>query len=286
MRRMLLVLALPALATLAAPALAQEHDHGSHGATEGAAAEDDPEVGEAPAPPIDHAADRFYPPARMAAARETLRAESRFTTFSARLDRLEYRAASGKDGYAWEGEAFYGGDIDRVVVASEGEGAIGHAPEQAELRGLWRHAIDPWWNMELGLRHDFRPDPERTYAVVGIQGLAPYWFEAEGQLFVSNKGDVHLRAELGYDQRITQRLILEPEIELNAAFQDVRELGIAAGPERVELGARLRYEVTREFAPYVGLHWERKLGGTADIARATGEDASGLSLALGVRAWF
>lgn len=287
--------ALYAFALLASPALAQDAGHGGdhaghaqHGAAPAATASAEPEVGDQPAPsaPADHAADRFYPLGRMAKARRALVDETRFTTFAARIDRLEYRAGNGKDGYAWEGEAWYGGDIDRFVIASEGEGTFGEAPEQAELRGLWRHAVDPWWNLQLGVRHDVRPDPERTYAVAGIQGLAPYWFEVEGQIFVSTRGDVHLRAEAGYDQRITQRLILEPEVELNAALQDVPELGIGAGLGTVELGARLRYEIAREFAPYVGVHWERKLGGTADLARAAGEKTSAVSAVIGVRAWF
>ena len=283
--------ALFALVLVAAPAAAQEMDHSAHqmnhsqhGQTDAA----EPAIPAAPAPPpaADNAADRFYPADRMAKARAALLKEGRFTTLAARIDRLEVRSNKGKDGYAWEGEAWYGGDIDRIVIASEGEGSFGEVPEQAELRAVWRHALDPWWNLQMGVRHDVRPDPERSYAVLGVQGLAPYWFEAEGQVFVSNKGDVHLRAAAGYDQRITQRLILEPEFEINAALQDVPELGIGRGIESIELGARLRYEIKREFAPYVGLHWERKLGRTADFARAHGEGTGGMSAVFGLRAWF
>ena len=283
MRAVLLLLAL-----LAAPASAQEMDHAQHAMPPATPEDVGAEVRAAPAPlpPADHAADRFYPPARMAQARAALTGESRFRTVTGRIEQLEYRAVDGKGGYAWEGEVWYGGDIDKIVVASEGEGKRGRAPETAELRALWRHAVDPWWNLEAGLRHDLRPDPERTYALIGIQGLAPYWFDVEGQVLVSNKGDVHLRAEAGYDQRITQRLILKPALEIDAAFQDVPELGVAAGLESIALGARLRYEIAREFAPYVGVHWERKLGGTADIARAAGDGASSVSAVFGLRAWF
>jgi copper resistance protein B len=282
-----------ALVLAASPALAQEMDHGAHQMDHSqhgmpAPNVEGPEIGDASAPPTpaDHAADRFYPLDRMTKAREILAGESRIITFTALIDRLEYRAVDGKDGYGWEGEASYGGDIDRLVVASEGEGTFGQAPGQAEVRALWRHALDPWWNLQAGIRHDFRPDPERSYAVAGIEGLAPYWFEMEGQLFLSNKGDVHARAEASYDLRITQRLILQPAAEVNVAFQDVPEFGIAAGLESVELGARLRYEIASEFAPYVGVHWERKLGDTADLARGTGEKASAVSAVIGVRAWF
>ncbi len=278
-----------ALALVTSPALAQEMDHSKHGAVSATATElEVAEVGNAPAPPVpaDHAADRIYPADRMARARMELMDESRFSTFTLMVDQLEYRAVGGTDGYAWEAEGWYGGDTDRLVIATEGEGEIGHAPEQAELRAVWRHALDPWWNLEIGVRHDFRPDPERTYAVLGIEGLAPYWFEVEGQLFLSNKGDLHARAEASYDQRITQRLILQPQMEINAAFQNVPELGIASGLESVELGARLRYEIAPKFAPYVGVHWERKLGGTADLARAAGDKVSGLSAVFGIRVWF
>lgn len=277
------------LSLATSPALAQEMDHSQHDAASLPTAEtEEPEVGNVPAPPVpsDHAADRIYPADRMERARKALVNESRFSTFTVMVDQLEYRAVGGRGGYGWEGDAWYGGDTDRLAITTEGEGEFGQAPEQAELRAAWRHALDPWWNLELGVRHDFRPEPERSYAVIGIEGLAPYWFEVEGQLFLSIKGDVHARAEASYDQRITQRLILQPRIELNAAFQDVPELGIVAGLENIELGARLRYEIAPQFAPYVGVHWESKLGGTADRARAVGDRASGLSAVFGIRAWF
>jgi copper resistance protein B len=116
------------------------------------------------------------------------------------------------------------------------------------------------------MRQDLRPNPQRTYALVGIEGLAPYWFDVEGQLLVSNKGDVHARGKASYTQRITQPLGVEPEAELDFAFQDVPALNVGAGFERLELGARLRYERNRSLAPYVGVNRERKLRGNADRA--------------------
>ena len=243
--------------------------------------------GVAPPIPTDHAAEAFYPAATMARARAAMIRESGGMTFSQlMLDRLEYRAHKGANGYAWEGEGWIGGDINRFAFKTEGEGEVGGPLENAELQALYSRALNPWFNVEAGVRQDFRPQPQRTYAVVGIEGLAPYWFEVGAQAFLSDEGDAHLRLEGSYDQRITQRLILQPAAEMNVAAQDVPELGIGSGISDIELGLRLRYEFAREFAPYVGVHWERKLGDTARYARAAGEGASVTSLVLGARFWF
>jgi copper resistance protein B len=243
--------------------------------------------GDAPPVPADHAAEAFHDPADMARARAAMQQENGGTIFSKlMLDRLEYRMAKGVDGYHWEGEGWIGGDINRFAFKSEGEGDVGGRLGSAEVQALYSRAIDPWFNLQAGLRHDFGSDPDRTYAVIGIEGLAPYWFELDAQAFLSTKGDAHLRLEASYDQRITQRLILQPAAEVNIAAQDVPELGIGSGLSDVELGLRLRYEFTREFAPYVGLNWERKLGDSARFARAEGDGPSATSLVMGVRFWF
>lgn len=312
MRRLACVAVL-LLASAAPPAFAQDHGQMDHGAMDhgtmtpdaGAppdhsahqAAADDPHAGHgrpaaipggaAPKPPTDHAADAFYDPAAMARARALLRHESGGMGYSQiMLDRLEYRAGKGADDYHWQGEGWAGGDIDRFAVKAQGEGEIGGRLEQAEVQALYRRALDPWFNLDAGVRHDFRPGPQRTYAVVGIEGLAPYWFEVGAEAFLSDKGDAHLRLEGSYDQRLTQRLILQPAAELDFAAQDVPELGIGSGLSTIELGLRLRYEFAREFAPYVGVNWERRLGDTARFARAAGEGASSTSFVMGVRFWF
>lgn len=290
-----LPLALLLLAALPPAARAQDHPAMDHSgmdmgqmdhATPTVRAEDEPGNAPPPPPPTDHPADRFFPADRMAAAREALTMHTRFTTLAVQIDRLEYRAGKGADGFGWEGQAWYGGDIDRLVVASEGEGAFGAKAERIEVAAYWRHALDPWFNLQLGVRQDLRPDPRRTYALIGIDGLAPYWIELEGQLLVSNQGDAHARGKASYQQRITQSLVIEPEAEIDFAFQDVPELAVGAGFERIELGARLRYERNRSLAPYVGVHWERKLGDTARLARSAGQSASGLSAVAGIRAMF
>lgn len=299
------------LAAAAFPARAQDHDHMDHGQMDhgameqedhsahqapaadahaghdGPATDGDIPTGTVPPVPADHAADAFYNSAEMARARAAMLKESGGMAFSQlMLDRLEYRMGKGADGYHWEGEGWIGGDINRFAFKTEGEGAFGGPLERAEVQALYSRAIDPWFNLEAGVRHDIRPDPRRTYAVVGIEGLAPYWFEVSAQAFLSNRGDAHLRLEGSYDQRISQRLILQPAAEINVAAQDVPELGIGSGVSDVELGLRLRYEFAREFAPYVGVNWERKLGDTARFARADGERASATSLVMGVRFWF
>lgn len=261
--------------------------HAGHGQSAPAAADDDT-PGDAAPPPVatDYPADRFFPATRMDAARAALAGEGRFRGGAVMIDQLEYRAGKGADGYAWKATGWYGGDIDRAVLATEGEGAFGGPAERAELRLMWRHAIGPYFNLEAGVRHDFRPDPERTYAAIGVEGLAPYWFEIEGQAFVSNKGDIHFRLGASHDIRLSGPLVLQPDAEVNVALQDVPELGIGAGVEQLELGARLRYEFRPDFAPYIGVHWERKFGGSADFARADGDGASAVAAVAGLRVWF
>ncbi|MCC4254418.1 MAG: copper resistance protein B [Pseudomonadota bacterium] len=278
----------------------RQMNHGAHTAQPAVDPSADPHAGHvmpaaaasmpaaAPPPiPTDHAADALYDPAVMARARAAMIRENGGMTFSQLMvDRAEYRAHKGGDRYHWEGEGWIGGDINRLAIKSEGEGAVDGALHRAELQALYSRAIDPWWNLIAGVRHDIRPQPQRSYAAIGIEGLAPYWFEVEAQAFLSDRGDAHLRIEGSYDQRITQRLILQPAAELNVAAQDVPELGIGAGLSDVELGLRLRYELAREFAPYVGINWERRVGDSARFARAAGEGASTTSLVMGLRFWF
>jgi copper resistance protein B len=223
----------------------------------------------------------------MAAAREDLRREhGDMIGYSFLVDRLETRVRNGRDGFEWDAQGWIGGDIDKFWVKTEGEGAFGEKLESAEVQALWSHAIDPWFDLQLGVRHDFRPDPQRTHLVLGIQGLAPYWFEVDAAAFLSNKGDVTARIEAEYDQRITQSLILQPRVEFDLAAQDVAELGIGSGLSTASAGARLRYEFIPEFAPYIGVEYERAFGDTADFRRADGEKAGGWSFLVGLRTWF
>jgi len=241
----------------------------------------------APQPPRDHYADRDYGAAAMAASRETLRRDHGGGTYSqVMLNLAEYQAHAHGDGYRWAGEAWFGGDINRMVLKSEGEGEIDRGGESAEVQALYSRALDPYWNLQAGVRHDFRPDLSRTYATIGIEGLAPYWFEVEAALFLSDKGDVLARLEGYHDVRLTQRLVLQPRAELNFAALDMAAQGIGSGLSNAELGLRLGYEIRREFAPYIGVSWDRKAGDTVRYARLAGERASTISFVFGIRSWF
>ena len=249
----------------------------------------DTEIGDtpAPAPPADHAADAVFGADQMEQSRTMLRHENGGTpAYSIVFNLAEYRVQKGGDAYRWDGEGWFGGDIDRFVVKTEGEGAVRGGVESAEVQALYSRAINPWFNLQAGVRHDFKPGPQRSYATIGFEGVMPYWFEVEGALFLSDKGDVLGRLEGYYDQRITQNLVLQPRVELNFAAQDVPASGIGSGLSDAELGLRLRYEIKREFAPYIGVSWERKIGDSARFARAAGERVQATSFVVGIRTWF
>ena len=232
------------------------------------------------------AADAIWGAEAMRASREALREENGgMKVFWFQGDRAEYRAREGGDGYLWDIQGYYGGDLDKFWFKSEGEGTFGEGLESAEIQALWSHAIGPWWDLQAGVRQDLT-GPERTHAVLGVQGLAPYMFEVDAAAFLSTKGDLTARVEAELDQRITQRLILQPRAEVNLSAQDIPELGVGAGLDSVELGLRLRYEFVREFAPYVGVEQEWKVGQSADYARLAGEDPSVTNYVVGVRFWF
>ncbi|MGR4863545.1 copper resistance protein B [Caulobacter sp. LARHSG274] len=238
-----------------------------------------------PPAPDDHAADRYYDPAAMARARGVLLSEHGGATMSKVMANLfEYRPQSGADGYRWDGEAWFGGDINRLVVKTEGEGATGEGVEAAELQLLYSRAVTRYSDLQVGLRQDFKPG--RTYASLGVETLLPYWIETQGALFLSDKGDLLGRLEGAYDLRLTQRWILQPRAELNFAAQDTPRTRTGSGLSTAELGLRLRYELRREFGPYVGVSYERSYGRTADYARAAGRDVDDASLVVGIRAWF
>lgn len=233
-----------------------------------------------------NAADSIWGKEAMQASRNALYNEhGNMQLFWFQGDRLEYRARDGKDGYLWDVQSYYGGDSDKFWFKSEGEGSFGEDIEQAEVQALWSHAIGPFFDFQAGVRQDFH-GPNRTHLVVGAQGVAPYFLEIDIATFLSNKGDLTARIEGEYDHRLTQKLILQPRAEVNFSAQDIPELEIGSGINSIEAGIRLRYEITPEFGPYVGIEQEWKLGGSRDFAIADGEDPSVTNYVVGVRFWF
>ena len=210
------------------------------------------------------------------------------TSWLALVDRLEYQSNDGSAQLTWDGQGWYGGDTDKLWLKTEGDYDFeGGNFEETEVQALYSRAIRPFWDLQAGIRQDIKPDtPSRTFAVIGVQGLAPYWFEVDAAIFISDDGDVSARIEVEYDLLLTQKLIVQPRFETNLAIQSVPVLGIGSGVNDVELGLRLRYEIKREFAPYIGLNWSRKLGETTDFTRANLENVSATSFVAGVRFWF
>lgn len=201
------------------------------------------------------------------------------------FDQLEWQAGDGVTGGSWDNRGWIGRDVNRFWFRTEGEAEDGDVAE-AQAHALFGRAIHPWWDVVVGVRQDFRPGPSRTWAAVGIQGLAPYWFEVEASAYIGESGRTHFRLETEYELLLTNRLILQPLVELEIYGKSDPERGIGSGLSSAEAGLRLRYEFRREFAPYVGVTWNRKFFGTADFAEAAGEDTAGARFAAGVRLWF
>lgn len=262
------------------------HDMGAMTApaSPGPAMETPPPAKAGSGPP--RAADAVWGADAMAASREELRTtHGDFPVFWFQGDRLETQLREGADAYLWDIQGYYGGPTERLWFKSEGEGEWGSAPEDAEVQALYSKAFKPFWDFQAGIRHDVA-GPDTTHAVIGVQGLAPYMFEIDTALFLSHRGDITARIEAEIDQRITQRLILQPRIEANLSAQDIPALGIGAGLDQIEIGARLRYEFRREFAPYIGIEQSWRTGQGADFARLRGADPSVTSVLAGIRFWF
>lgn len=202
-------------------------------------------------------------------------------------DRFEYQARDGSDLLLWDMQAWIGDDYNKLYLESEGEYLLD--PEEFEEIGLelfYGRNVATFWDLRAGLRHDFKPDPDRTFAAFGVQGMAPYEFEIDATAYLSEDGDISATLEAEYHILFSQRLILQPRLELSAAVQEVEEYGVGQGFNSIELGLRLRYEISRKFAPYIGIAWSKKLGETADFAEAEGEDTDVFSTVAGIGWWF
>lgn len=234
----------------------------------------------------ENAADVAWGRAAMEPGRAVLFGEhGDIAVYKVLVDQFEARFRSGKDGYYLNGQGWYGGDIDKLWLKTEVEGDFGSKPEQAEFQALWSHAIDPWFDLQTGVRFDAEPDT-RGHLVAGIQGLAPYWIEVEAAAFMSDTGDVTARLEAEHDVRITQSVVLQPRTELNFSLQDIPRRSVGSGLSIAELGLRLRYEIEPNFAPYVGVHYERAFGDTRRFLRAEGDNPDSWHFVVGIRTWF
>jgi len=248
----------------------------------------DQSPGSAEPPPVAHdrPADRYFDPQAMARAEAAMIGEGSAATYSQfRLDLAEVQLRKGHDGYRWEGEAWTG-DLDRFVFRSKGEGTFRQGIDSAELQAVYSHALDPWWNLQVGVRQDIRPTPARSYATIGIEGMAPYKFDVLAAAFLSDKGQLTARLEASVDEHLTRRFVLQPRLELNLSAQDMPAQRLGAGLNSAELGVRLRYEISRQFAPYIGLESTWATGRTADYARADGDSPHRTSVMIGFSGWF
>lgn len=202
------------------------------------------------------------------------------------VDQLEaWDADAGGTGVGWEALAWIGTDLDRVWLRSEGE-HVDDDLESAEVEVLYGRAVAPWWDLLAGVRHDFGEGPSQTFAAIGLMGLTPYKFELAATGYVGQSGQTAARLEAEYDTLLTNRLILQWLAEAEFHGQDDPRRGIGSGLGTVEAGLRLRYEIRREFAPYIGVAWERAYGGTADLRRAESEGVEDTRVIAGVRVWF
>ena len=188
-------------------------------------------------------------------------------------------------------EGFYriGTDYNRLFVRAEGEGLLSEAEGEAEVQALYSRLVTEYFEAQAGVRLDTEFGEgglrARPQLAVGLEGLAPYFFEVEPFIFLSYKGDLSARFEGSYDLLITQRLVLQPEAEVTVALQEVEDWGVGTGLNAVEAGLRLRYEIEREVAPYVGFSVLQRFGGAADFAAAEGEPTSEGLFVVGVRLW-
>lgn len=202
-----------------------------------------------------------------------------------KLDELE--AVDTDDGTAasWEGGISWGGHFDRLWLTSEGEREDGHS-EELETRLYWSHAVARWWDSTLGLRHDSAEGSSRTWAAFGIRGLAPYWFETEATAFVGEEGHTALRLEADYEFLLTNRLILQPKVEFNFYGKEEAARLQGSGLADSEVGLRLRYEIRREVAPYIGVQWQRLHGDSESMAKRAGERLHDTTFVAGIRLWY
>ncbi|MBN8893392.1 MAG: copper resistance protein B [Rhodanobacter sp.] len=201
------------------------------------------------------------------------------------IDQLEAFHGRDANGQSWEAQGWYGNDEDKLWIRTEGERSRGKL-DDGDLEAFWNHNIATFWSTQLGGRQDLGVGPKRTWAAFGVQGLAPYWFELEATGYVGASGRTAARLRAEYELLFTQRLILQPEAEINLYGRNDPQRRIGSGVSDVQFGLRLRYEIRRQFAPYIGVNWVRRLGTSADYARQDHQPVLDRQIVAGVRIWF
>jgi len=201
------------------------------------------------------------------------------------FDNFEAVRSGGSNSGAYDVLARFGRDYDKLVLKAEGEVASGKL-QDARTEALWSHAVSTFWDTQLGVRHDSGTGPNRTWLAFGVQGLAPYWFDVDAAAYVGSGGRTALRLGAEYELLVTQRLVVQPRIEANLYGKSDADRGIGKGLSNLSTGVRVRYEFSRQFAPYVGIEWTNHFGQTADLMRAAGEPTRNTRYVAGVRFWF
>jgi len=202
------------------------------------------------------------------------------------IGQLEMRAASGDNPLVWDDvQAWVGKDLNKLWLKTEGE-YVDNRIEELEIQLLYSRALTTYWDLQAGWRGNIRPEPTRDWLALGVKGLAPYFFDIDAAVFFGESGRTAARLEGEYQLLFTQRLILTPDLEINWYGKDDAGAGIGSGLSDMEIGLRLRYEIRREFAPYVGVNWWKKFGDTADFTRSAGEKTDDFQWVIGLRAWF
>lgn len=201
-----------------------------------------------------------------------------------RVNNLDYGAARRGPQASWDVNARFGTDDYRLVLKSEGEVVKGRTKD-AEIQVLFDTPISEFFNFQAGWRRVLLP-VNRNYFAIGIEGLAPNFIDTEATIFISEKGGASFRVKGGIDIPVATNLFTKPSVEANLYGSDDRALGTYAGLGSVKLALQTRYEITRQFAPYVEIGWERLLGRTGSVARSTGDRFENAYAVVGIRVWY
>jgi copper resistance protein B len=201
------------------------------------------------------------------------------------VERLEFQASEEGGDAGVNAVAWIGRERNRLWLRAEGS-SDGGRTDEAQAHVLWGWQFARWWDLVAGIRQDFQPGDAQTWAAVGVQGLSPYWFEIELTGYAGAAGRTQARIDLDYELLLTNRWILQPRVEVSLAGKSDPERQLDAGLTMTDIGLRLRYELRREFAPYLGVMWRRKWQGTADLAEEAGESTGGPRFVAGLRVWW